>query len=247
LKVNCWSLSYGKRCMDFIVSLLVLGAALVPGALIYLAVRFTSDGPVLFRQRRLGRHGRPFTMYKFRTMRVENSDGGLGLTRQGDARLTAVGSVLRKLKLDELPQFYNVLRGDMSLVGPRPKLPKYAAVTDNGYRPGITGFATLAFRWEEHLLATVRSEDVDAFYAARIKPIKARLDAWYMKRASFFSDLLVIWFTAAACLAPLGRTGRRTLRQRFARLHARVHRLASVGAMRVAESNEYVPVAESND
>jgi lipopolysaccharide/colanic/teichoic acid biosynthesis glycosyltransferase len=190
-----WSLSIERRCFDFTVSLLVLIAALIPGLLVYLLIRATSKGPVLFRQKRVGYGGGLFTLYKFRTMEVTESGSGPGLTQDGDPRIKGIGRILRKLKLDELPQFYNVLRGDMSLVGPRPKLPKYAAAADSLCRPGITGFATLVFRAEEELLQHLPATDLDGFYEARIKPLKSRLDIRYMKKASLFSDVRILFLT----------------------------------------------------
>lgn len=199
---SSWSLSFAKRFMDVGVSFVVLAATFVPGLLLTLFIRANSRGPGFFRQKRVGYRGRLFTLYKFRTMEVTNDGTGLGLTRDGDPRVTATGKLLRKLKLDELPQFYNVLRGEMSLVGPRPKLPKYAARTDTFYRPGITGFATLVFHGEEQILKHVLPEDLDAFYERRIKPVKARADFQYMKRATFFSDMRILFLTVIASLVP---------------------------------------------
>jgi len=191
-----WSLSMERRCFDFVVSLLVLIAAFLPGLLVYLLIRTTSKGPGFFRQKRVGYGGSLFTLYKFRTMEVAEPGSGPGLTQDGDPRITGIGKVLRKLKLDELPQFYNVMRGDMSLVGPRPKLPQYAATADTLCRPGITGFATLVFRAEEELLQHLPATDLDGFYEARIKPLKARLDVRYMKKASLFTDVQILFLTA---------------------------------------------------
>ena len=213
-----WSLSFAKRIMDFIVSLVALVAALVPGIIIYVLVRVTSQGPGFFRQKRVGYRGRLFALYKFRTMEVAQEGSGPCLTRDADPRITTIGKILRKLKLDELPQFYNVLRGEMSLVGPRPKLPVYAAATDAFYRPGLTGFATLLFRREEQLLKHVAPGDLDSFYERRIKPLKARADFQYMKRASFVSDARILFRTVFASLIPsvgVGLVRKRQPKRRF--------------------------------
>lgn len=200
MRTQCWSTSLQKRAVDVALSVCILSLTIVIGAIAFALVKLTSKGPALFRQRRVGLNGHPFTLFKFRTMVADST--GVGLTRDGDARLTKVGAFLRKLKFDEIPQFYNVLRGDMSLVGPRPKLPEYAVASDWLYRPGITGFATLVFRREEEMLRDIPAEELTAFYDAEIKSFKARLDRWYMRRASLASDLGVIWKTAAACFLP---------------------------------------------
>jgi lipopolysaccharide/colanic/teichoic acid biosynthesis glycosyltransferase len=206
---GAWSLSFKKRLVDVAVSLAVLATGFLPGLLVYVLIRASSRGPGLFRQKRVGYGGREFTLYKFRSMKFTNRSAGPCLTCDGDLRITRIGRYLRRLKLDELPQFYNVLRGEMSLVGPRPKLPQYAASTDTFFRPGITGFATLAFRGEEQLLKHVSPQDLDHFYERRIKPLKARADLHYMKNASFFSDAGILFLTIYVSLFPRARVFRR--------------------------------------
>ena len=196
--VNPWVVSKTRSCLDRIVAIFIL-IVLFPAMLaIMLAVRLTSHGPALFRQRRAGRNREEFILYKFRSMCADNPEGP-AITVSGDCRITPVGSFLRRYKLDELPQFWNVLKGNMSLVGPRPKLPHHEAL-DLPYRPGITGIATLAFRDEEKILSGIPHDQLEAFYEICIKPRKARLDQEYMLRATPGSDLKLLWRTCASCL-----------------------------------------------
>jgi lipopolysaccharide/colanic/teichoic acid biosynthesis glycosyltransferase len=203
VSVSAWSLSRSKRLFDIAVAVPVLAVFSVPMLLIAICIRLTSRGPAIFVQQRVGRNGRLFSIYKFRSMTVaQGQHKGLGLTKEGDCRITGLGRWLRKLKLDELPQLFNVLRGELSLVGPRPKLPQYEAVHNMPYRPGITGASTLAFRNEEEILSRVPAEEMELFYHQRIKPLKARVDARYMKRATFWTDLKMITTTVFSCVAP---------------------------------------------
>ena len=160
-------------------------------------VRLGSPGPVFFRQKRMGRNGKEFTLYKFRSMYLDTG-GNSSITVSGDARITPIGAILRRYKLDELPQFWNVLRGEMSLVGPRPKLPHHEALHMT-CRPGITGAATLAFRNEEELLSEIPERDLEAFYESFVKPAKARLDLDYMRTATLWGDVKILWKTATSC------------------------------------------------
>ena len=197
---SAWTLSWFKRLVDLSIAMLVLALFGVPMLAIALCVRLSSPGPAFFTQYRVGRGGRHFRIYKFRTMSSGGEVNGPCLTRNGDSRITGMGLWLRKLKLDELPQFFNVLRGDMSLVGPRPKLPQYLGIANMPYRPGITGAATLSFRHEEEILSRVHPSQLDDFYRLHIRPRKARIDARYMCRATFMSDVRLIGATFFACL-----------------------------------------------
>lgn len=201
--VRSWSLSGGKRAFDFAIAFAVLLVFGIPMLLIAIAVRLTSRGPAIFVQQRVGRGGRMFSIYKFRSMELPPKNGvGSGLTAAGDSRVTMLGAWLRKLKLDELPQFYNILRGDMSLVGPRPKMPQFAEELTSAYRPGITGAASIAFRREEEMLGKLRPEEVESYYQERIKPLKARIDFRYMSRATLFSDVRIIATTFLTVFRP---------------------------------------------
>jgi len=173
-----WNFSPGKRAFDATTAAVVLTLSLPLMALIAIAIRVSAPGPVLFRQRRVGKNGSLFEILKFRTM-VHRSmlNKGTSITRKGDSRVTGLGRWLRRSKLDELPQLYNVLRGDMSLVGPRPDLPEFYENLGAEKRqilalqPGVTGWATLQFRDEEghlpflqgvHHLAVVPADLEDA-------------------------------------------------------------------------------------
>lgn len=196
---SSWSLSLSKRLFDLSAALFLLLLLAVPMVAIALCIRLSSRGPALFVQNRVGRGGCLFGIYKFRSM-VVGVNGGRGLTADGDVRITTPGRWMRKLKIDELPQLFNILRGDMSLVGPRPKLPQYEGIVNMPYRPGVTGAATLVFRREEQLLTQIHPSQLDYFYAKCIKPFKAILDVRYMSQATFWTDLRMIAATVLACL-----------------------------------------------
>jgi lipopolysaccharide/colanic/teichoic acid biosynthesis glycosyltransferase len=193
-RVSVWSRSSAKRFFDC-ACILPLAPILVPAfLLIGLAVRVTSWGPVLFLQKRMGRNGRTFTIVKFRTLehcahRTHNS-----VTTADNQRFTPVGPFLRRWKLDELPQLWNVLKGDMSLVGARPKLPEHQ-IGRLRCRPGITGAATIAFAREENYLARLPKHNLDEYYHQRVLPAKHQIDVEYMARATFFSDLRLLFDT----------------------------------------------------
>ena len=187
---------------------LALAGLVVASPLLLLAgaaVAATSPGPVLFRQQRVGLGGRPFTLLKLRTMRLAPiSAEGIQLTASGDSRITPVGRWLRRFKLDELPQLWNVVRGDMSLVGPRPEVPRYVDLADPLWRqvlsarPGLTDPVTLRLRDEEALLSGVG--DVERFYRERLLPWKLRGYRDYLSRRTWLTDLGVLGATALAVL-----------------------------------------------
>ncbi len=185
-----------KRSFDVLacsVGLIVLSPLLAVTAV---AVKLSSPGPVFFRQERVGRGFRPFQMLKFRTMVVDAPKLGGQITASGDPRITRVGRVLRKLKLDELPQLINVVRGDMSLVGPRPEVPRYVEQFRDDYReilrvrPGITDLASVKYRDESEQLAA--AEDPEHEYVHHILPDKIELAREYTSRASLWFDLKLI-------------------------------------------------------
>ena len=191
-----------KRAMDVALSLLALPLAVPLMALIALAVKLDSPGPVWFRQERVGRAGRLFRIHKFRTMRVTDGTGPL-VTASHDARITRVGRWLRRTKLDELPQLIDVLNGDMSLVGPRPEVPRYMALYAEpvrrqilSLRPGITDRAAIEFRDEERVLAA--AADPERAYVEQVMPIKQRYYLDYVAQRSLAGDLRILWDTARA-------------------------------------------------
>lgn len=155
------------------------------------------DGPVIFTQKRVGKDGKLFTMYKFRSMTVSHS--GSSVSVAGENRITPLGAVLRKYKLDELPELWNVLKGDMSFVGPRPDVPGYADALHGKdrdvlkLRPGITGPASLKYRNEEELLVTV--ENPQKYNDDVIFPDKVRINLYYLNHYSFIKDIQMIFCT----------------------------------------------------
>lgn len=186
----------GKRALDVVASgvgILVLSPLLIVAAV---AVRLSSPGPILFRQQRVGRDFRPFTLYKFRSM-VQNAPAlGGQITAGRDPRITRAGAILRKTKLDELPQLFNVLKGDMSLVGPRPEVQRYVDLFRDDYRevllvrPGITDLASVKYRDESEVLGA--SSDPERTYVEEILPDKIALAKEYIARASAPYDVTII-------------------------------------------------------
>jgi lipopolysaccharide/colanic/teichoic acid biosynthesis glycosyltransferase len=186
-----------KRLFDLVTALAGLLVFGLPMLAIAAWIKLDSPGPVFFRQDRVGRHGKVFRIHKFRTMTVDAEATGLQLTVGADARVTRAGRVLRANRLDELPQFFDVLAGDMSLVGPRPDVPRYverwpAALRERvlAVRPGITDPASLQFRDEAMLLAG--AADPEREYMEVILPRKLAVAADYADHASLWTDLAVI-------------------------------------------------------
>ena len=188
-----------KRSFDLfgaIIGLLVCWPLLLVAAVL---IKLDSPGHVIFKQERIGRGFRSFFIYKFRTMVSDSPQKGGALTASGDPRITRVGKFLRQTKLDELPQLINVLKGDMSLVGPRPEVRKYVELFRKEYgtiltvRPGLTDFASLKYRDESAILAA--AENPEAEYIRFILPDKLRLAEDYVKRASLALDLRLIFQT----------------------------------------------------
>ena len=178
-----------------LIGLLVLWPVL---AVVAMLVRVKMPGgPVIFRQKRVGQNGRPFTMYKFRSMTVGH--GGSSVSVAGESRITPLGAKLRRYKLDELPELWNVLIGDMSFVGPRPDVPGYADILTGDdrevlrLRPGITGPASLKYRDEEELLA--RQADPQRYNDKVIFPDKVRINRYYLHHYSFIKDIQMIFCT----------------------------------------------------
>jgi lipopolysaccharide/colanic/teichoic acid biosynthesis glycosyltransferase len=191
-----------KRAGDVALCLVTLPVTVPLMSLIALAVKATSAGPVVYRAKRMGRDATVFELLKFRTMTADVA--GPGITRSGDARITGVGRWLRTSKLDELPQIVNVLRGDMSIVGPRPEDPRYLhAYTDEqrevlGVAPGMTSSALFRFGNEQAFIERAQPDDVEAFYLSEILPVKLDLELAYVRRWSLRSDLSILARTVGA-------------------------------------------------
>jgi lipopolysaccharide/colanic/teichoic acid biosynthesis glycosyltransferase len=197
-----------QRVFDLVFAVLLLPPALVVGLLVAVAVLLDSPGPVLYRSRRIGRDGVPFWMLKFRTMK--HLAGGPLVSSKQDQRFTPVGRFLALTRLDELPQLFNVLQGEMRMVGPRPELEEFVHEQRESYEriltvpPGLTGPTQLVFADEGALLAA--AEDREALYRHEILPAKVRLDLAYVEHHTLWGDLSAVLRT---CLLPIVKTGYR--------------------------------------
>lgn len=186
-----------KRFLDITGSLVGLIILFPLGLMIALLIKLTMPGPVLFRQHRVGKEGKLFKMVKFRSMKTEHHGGTVSI--KGESRITPFGAILRKYKMDELPEFWNVLIGDMSLVGPRPHVPGYTDQLTGrdrqilDIRPGITGPASLKYANEEEILSL--QKDPVTYHKEVIFPDKVRMNVRYIENRSFGLDLKIIIYT----------------------------------------------------
>ena len=191
-----------KRLFDIIISLIVLSVGLPFGILIALVIVIDSKGKIFYKQSRVGRHNVDFPLYKFRTMYSESDRGSLITIGENDTRITKTGLFLRKYKIDEFPQFFNILKGEMSIVGPRPEVRKYVDLYTPeqmkvlSVRPGLTDYASIRYVNENALLAA--SEDPEQTYIHEIMPDKLALSLKYIEEQSLWVDLKIILKTFAA-------------------------------------------------
>ena len=203
---NTFYLQHGKRILDVLGALAGLITTSPILGFCAIAIYLDAPGPVVFRQWRIGEQGKPFQIFKLRTMVRDADQKGPRLTAAGDCRITRVGKLLRKTKLDEIPQLFNVLRGEMSFVGPRPEVPEYVATYTSEQKkllelkPGITGPASLEFIEEEKLLAT--DPDRENLYVSTVLARKLELDLVYYQTASFAMDINLILSTLRNLLVP---------------------------------------------
>lgn len=192
------------RWVDVTLAFLALTLAAPLIAVLGIAIAISSRGPIFFRQKRVGRGGQLFDLYKLRTMTLSND--GPQVTARDDVRITSVGRFLRRTKLDELPTFWNVLRGDVALVGPRPEVPRYVQLDDPiwqavlSVRPGLTDPVTLSLRNEEELLANVGS-DTERYYLEELQPAKLKGYVAYLAERTWRTDLQVIGKTLVAIVS----------------------------------------------
>ncbi|MBS6501065.1 MAG: sugar transferase [Clostridium sp.] len=193
-----------KRIFDFLVSLIGIIILSPIFVIVSIAIKLDSRGEVLFLQKRVGRYGKEFNIYKFRTMVTNAEKIGKQITVGKDSRITRVGAFLRKFKIDELPQLFNVLKGDMSLVGPRPEVPKYVALYNEeqrhvlDVRPGITDMASLRYKDENDILGKV--DNPEEYYINIIMRDKLNLNLEYIEKSNLFFDIYLIIKTIIKCL-----------------------------------------------
>jgi lipopolysaccharide/colanic/teichoic acid biosynthesis glycosyltransferase len=196
-----------KRIFDLSVSVILLVLFAPFYLLIVLLIKLDSSGPVHYKALRVGKNGRLFKLFKFRTMKVNSSNSGPAITQKSDPRITRVGKVLREIKVDEIPQLWNVIRGDMSLVGPRPEDPRYVEKYDEEQRkvllvkPGLSSPASIEYRHEEKLLST-QADNLEDYYIRQVMPKKLKIDLDYVENQSLIRDVAICFKTAYTILKP---------------------------------------------
>jgi len=202
-----------KRSLDVFVSLVSLIILLPVFIPIVIILKISAEGEVFYFQERYGIHNSRFQIWKFATMLKNSMNMGTGsITVQNDPRVTRIGSFLRKTKINELPQIINILKGDISLVGPRPLVTKtFMAYNETvqskiyNVKPGLTGIGSIIFRDEESIISAVTDEDPHEFYKRVIAPYKGELEMWYQEHNSFFLDLQLIFMTAWVIFFPTSK------------------------------------------
>lgn len=235
--VSAWCLSKRKRCFDLVLSLVGLLVFAPLMLVIGWLIKLTSHGPALFRQERVGLHQQTFVILKFRTMENHRDllNSGSTVTCHGDSRMTRIGGLLRRLKLDELPQLINVARGEMSFIGPRPKIAQHENLCML-CRPGITGAATIEFSHEEGLLVGVPEELVERYVVTVLNPEKCKLDIEYIETARFQTDVRILMHT----VFKLSNRSRRTFTEeslRFLKTRQNVEEDSSAGVVGLREAD----------
>ena len=195
-------LNQNLQSLIALISLIIFSPLFV---IISLLIKFSSKGPIFFKQERIGRYGKPFIIYKFRTMRTDIK--GPDFTSSNDKRITKIGKYLRKFKLDELPQLWNIINSSMSFVGPRPEVKKYINLELSiwqdvlSVRPGLTDPIMIELRNEQDLLSEIK-DDKELFYLNYLLPYKLNGQAKYIKERSYYSDLKMIFITILLVLKP---------------------------------------------
>ncbi len=199
-----------KRLSDLIIAYSAFLILLPLFVIIIIILRLTGEGEIFYLQERIGYKNSKFKIWKFATMLKDSLNMGTGsITLENDFRVTKFGKILRKTKINELPQIYNVMKGDITIVGPRPVLEQdwklYPdPIIDKIYdvKPGLTGIGSIIFRDEESLVSSIKDEDYHEFYERVIAPYKGKLEMWYQKNQSFLTDLKLIFLTALVIVLP---------------------------------------------
>ncbi len=201
---------FSKRLLDLIISLSSIILLSPIFIIVIIMLKLSAEGEIFYFQKRIGLRNKPFYIIKFATMLKDSINMGTGsITLKNDYRVTSFGKFLRKTKINELPQIINVIKGDISIVGPRPLVQKtFSMYSENiqskiyKIKPGITGIGSIVFRDEESIISSVKNENPFDFYRRVISPHKAELEMWYQKNKSLFLDFIIIFITAWIILFP---------------------------------------------